>query len=454
MGIRVSDTIHIGLSNLFAHKKRSFSVIFTTGILFSVLLALCMLLKGIENHVTSTETNVTMGKILLLAAVDQTICDDRCDIAKSLSDLETNVKKYGGEVLPTTIYSYNSEYFYQIDSRNFNPKYLSTSQDSEAYTLLASISAISNMLGIQPRDDASVRQKLNAIQTTRERSIGQIITWRSNPAFAATESPKFYVSDILPSNTSVSSLALSNIGQKANSLDLILGAIPVAGSLNFILQAPSQPSNDSMKKYDSSTLGQTILSFPDIKSAQLFSQDDMNSCKDTYIFSHTYPKSYQFKVKPAIGTPLDTATAFSSIWSIVHIILIVLGIIASIVAITTFVRLILGDVKNITLYYALGASKADVILLYVVYLLEICLAAIFLSLIMATIFVIVLNLINAEGFSQIFSLAYGSPEQPIFLIGFTPSAALLIFTFLLTPFLSIIFSYSAFSTHRLAKQIK
>lgn len=117
--MRWIDYLRLSYAGIKAQKRRSFTVIAIVGLLFSIVLALCFIVQGIENTVLDTMLLPTNGSVLIMSTVDQDACDDVCDIPTEVATIQHNVQAYGGTIIPTQAVQTPDGSFYQLNTNVF-----------------------------------------------------------------------------------------------------------------------------------------------------------------------------------------------------------------------------------------------------------------------------------------------------------------------------------------------
>ena len=131
-----------------------------------------------------------------------------------------------------------------------------------------------------------------------------------------------------------------------------------------------------------------------------------------------------------------------------------MAVIAGMIMVSTYTRLIGYDKKEIALYRTMGASSRQVAGVYVVYLLGLSLLASVFALVLGLVLVVMVNLLNGTALAQIFALTFGGEMQRVMFLGF--DAELLGYlgvVLALAPMVAVI-NFGQYKAKGLAKQIK
>lgn len=445
------DYLRLGTANILGHKKRCFTVIIIISAIISVLTAGALVIQGTENQVLATNNRLSNGKVLLQTTADTSSCpedDQSCNLDTKITDIKTTIVQSGGEVIDVPNYQDQFTNYFALP-----PSILSNSATAkldqlppDTLPLLLSPYTAATWLQIPlPLSEQSPTQKVSIVEKIRTAALYHTIT--NQPSHSTR---KFFVLDLSPSGISTSGLNLSAVRQDSSPFNIILSNIPTGDSQTFLIDSPAVHEQ----------LGEPVAStsvwalFPNSTSAYDYSQNSAFHCEDFAKIRNKCPKKFLGEVTPAFGDPLTAVPAFRGIRTVYTVICIILMIIGTITIISTFSRLIAGDSKTISLYYATGASKSQIFLIYSTYLLCISFLASLCALIIGTILALILNLCNTTALSQIFTLAFGIAPQTIILIGWDSAIIYLIATIFVTSILTPILNFHQFSPKKLAQKLK
>lgn len=446
--MRVLDYLRMSWAGIAGHKRRVGIVVVVIGVLFSVLIAACMLTNGVEKAVMAEQTAATNGKVVLLVEVDQGVCGEECDFEKSLETARRKIAEYGGEMLSATRYETGDGTFYSVPEGMLSEG-LSEAED-DVPVVAASVRSIRYWQKKILSQGATAEQRLEAIKETYAEE-GEVIESKRGIGMMAKVGAEYRIGGFLPSAMDRLSLSLSAVNDNHNPLNLILDNLAVGDSVSFVWN-PNQEMKE--KAVEMSSVGQGFAVFDEVEGALAYTKDAANVCSETLAMMKACPKAYQFRVSEVIGTPVSNAEAFKDIWKALRMITVLLSIVAIIVAVSTFLRLLGGEKRTIALYYALGASKVGVIGIYLVYFYLICVIAMMFALLLAGALVWAVNVISAESLMKVFALGFGRPEQRIVLTGWTNEIVVLLAVLRATAPISIILGFGAFSSKNIVRRMK
>lgn len=450
--MRILDCAKIGWASIWGQRRRTLMVVIVVGALFSVMMAATLVLKGTEKIVVRAETQKTQGKVLLLVTVDQLACGNDCNYVVELERARELVDGYGGEAVEGKLYRGVAGTFYAAPDILAVERTLASEDDNVAIVAI-STDVARRYLKLNLQSDMSASQKLRVMEEVARRVAIEPIVYNGMIGAGVDEGANevYRVMELLPSGVGVNSLSLSEVGDDYNVLNLVLNDLQTGGSLNFVLQ----PSVEMLAtELAMSEVGQIWAVFPDVAAATKFTHDKANACSEVAASMGNCRKEYRFKVQPALANPLVNAQSFAAAWSLLHGFMMVFALVAAVVVLTTFLRLMYGDAKTVALYRALGARQIDIYQLQLVYLLMISLMAVGLALIVAFILVLALNWANQTLLMQIFSLGFGERVEQIWLVGFSPEIAWLVGMMVSLAPVGVLMASPAFSAKGLARKLK
>lgn len=454
--MRLTDYFRLGFAGVKAHKKRAFTVVIIVGLLFSVITAGAFILQGLENIALETMLAPTNGKVLVMSSVDTKICGDNCDIAAEVVEIKKNIERYDGKIIPTTISQTADGMFYKAEEKVFSSEANNTTDVTQ---VIVPLGTAANLASIEMQErDAEVADKLATTQEVREKTLGKVV---ENEA-----GEKYYIAEILPSGVYANNLSFMNIGQGGNPLDLILGQIRTGVSQNFITKsAKTEPEEDesdmgqssgfiAMEDTDAEEIGVVFARFENIEAAYKYYQDKANYCSETDRIFNMCGKDCKYQVVSAVSDPIMTYENLQNVWLVFRIVAAVLTVIALIITISTYGRLIGKDMKIIALYHALGANGKQIRLIYLTYLLMLSIMAVGFAMVVGLALAAVLSLVNMTNLTQVFALGFGIETESVWLVGWNNLVLELAGIMIFAAVIAIVLGNGNFSSKELAKKMK
>lgn len=455
--MRLVDYLRLGFAGVKAHKKRAFTVVIIVGLLFSVITAGTFILQGLENMVLETMLEPTKGKILVMSGVDAETCGENCDLKKEVSQINSNIEKYNGKVIPAEVSQTTDGMFYKLEEDVFVNAH--SENNSNVTEVIVPLDTAAKLAEIEmPEQGAEIAGKLEAIDKVQSKTLQQIVTSKTGA--------KYHIAKILPSGVYASDLSFMNIEQGNNPLNLIFGQIRTGMSQNFITKSaevkPEVGSNDdgqysgfiTMDDVKAEEMGIVFAEFENIEAAYDYYRDKVNYCSEKDRIFRMCGKDYRYQVVSAVSNPLTTYENLQNIWLVFKIVAAILAVIALIIALSTYARLISKDMKIISLYHALGATKGQIRVVYAVYLLMLSLMAVGFAILLGLGLAAMLSAVNMESMKQVWSLAFGTQAGEIWLIGWNNLIWWIIGVMILAAIVAVIIGNGNFTSRELAKKIK
>jgi hypothetical protein len=454
--VRLTDYFRLGFAGVKAHKKRAFTVVIIVGLLFSVITAGTFILQGLENVALGTMLAPTNGKVLVMSSVDAKKCGEDCDLKAETEKIKRNIEQYGGKIIPAKISQTADGMFYKTEEKVFGSEANSAIDTTQVIVPLETAANIADIK--MPERDAEVAEQLDAIREVREKTLGKVVENKNGE--------RYYIADILPGGVYASNLSFMNIGQGGNPLDLVLGQIRTGVSQNFIAKsAKTEPKVDKddmgqssgfivMEDIDVEAMGMVLAQFEDVKAAYNYYQDKANYCSETDRIFNMCGKDYKYQVVSAVSDPITTYENLQNVWLVFKIVAAVLAVIALIIAISTYGRLIGKDMKIISLYHALGANGKQIRLVYLTYLLMLSIMAVIFSIVVGLVLAIVLSLVNMTALTQVFTLGFGIEANGIWLVGWNGLILGIAGVMILAAVIAVLIGNGNFGIKELARKLK
>lgn len=434
--MKAIDYLRLGFAGVKAYKKRAFTVVIIVGLLFGVIVAGAFILQGLENVVLGTMLESTGGKVLLMSSVDREICGEGCNRLKEETEMmKRKVEEYGGEVLEARVVRTVDGTFYEMKEDVFG-----VASDNDVMQVVVSLRTAMKLAGMEMLGGkASILEKMQAVVKAREEVLDRVVESKNGA--------KYQIVEILPGAVYLGNLYLSNIGQKGNPLDLIIGSIGTGTSLNFIVDAEI----DEVEVEDP---GVVFASFPDVESADNYYRDEANYCSEVDRAFAQCNKKYRYQVASMISNPLEAYEKFRDIWLVFKVAAAVLTAIALIIALSTYARLIGKDLKIISLYHAMGATGRQIRIVYIVYLLMLSLMAVGFAMILGLGLAAGLSVANMEALEQVWLLAFGVEVGEIWLMGWNNLIWWLMGAMILVAVVAVALGNGNFTSRELARKMK
>lgn len=436
--MHLSDYLRLSTAIISSHEKQALMIIFIVGLPLILLVASIFIVQGLEDSVMSNLLAPTDGKVLLAISIDQGYCQDNCSLQENLTAIQQNISENNGQLLEARLVSNELGTFLQLPSPTTN---LSNLPDN-TIIIAAAVETAAKLIDFElPELGTDPEPKFAAIEAVKEATLQKTITTSQNETY--------YLAAFLPSDYFAYNLSFSNFDQDLNPLDLLLANVRTTSSTNLIFgEIPA-----SMPSINSTEAGIIVAEFPDIQSASNYFYSDINYCSEGDHMLENCNENYRYQVSQVVGSPVHAYRNFQEIWSVLSVFIIVICAIEAIVVVSTYVRLIDKDAKTISLYYAMGANKAQIINIYIFYLLALSFLAVALAILFGALVALIISCTNAEALAQSFILYFTVANSPRLIAWNWSIAVIGLFILALAP-ISVLLSLSRFASKNLNKSLK
>lgn len=443
--MRTLDYLRLGAAGMKAHKKRALVIVVIVGLLFGVVAAGAFFLQGLEKVALAEMLTPTEGKVLVMSSVDTRACGEDCEVAAEVEKIKEKIGEHGGEVVPVAVRQTAEGMFYVVDEGVFREVFSGVKADSaeseggEMMTVVVPLEVAAELAGIEmPESGASVAERMVAIYKVREETLGRTVESETGA--------RYEVAGILPGGVYATDLSLVYVGQSGNPLNMLFGQVKTGVSQSFgVGQAEDM---------DVEAMGMVLAVFEDIEAAEGYYRDEVNYCAEVDRMMGRCSEEYRYQVAAAVADPLGTYDNLQQVWSVFKIAAAVLAAIAVLIALSTYVRLLGGDVKIIALYHAMGATGWQIRLVYLTYLVMLSVLAVGFAVILGLGLAAVLSLVNMAALKEVFAMGFGVVTEEIWLVGWSEVIWWLAGALLAAAGLAVVLGNGNFAGKELGKRMK
>ena len=457
--MRTLDYLRLGAAGMKAHKKRALVVVMIVGLLFGVVAAGAFFLQGLEQVALAEMLAPTEGKVLVMSSVDTRACGEDCEVAAEVEKMKEKIGEYGGEVVPAAVRQTAEGMFYVVDEGVFGEVFSGVKADSaeseggEAMTVVVPLEVAAELAGIEmPESGASVAERMVAIYKVREAALGRTVESETGA--------RYEVAGILPGGVYATDLSLVYAGQSGNPLNMLFGQVKTGMSQSFGVGAgdglaeAEATSGELAGEVDAEAMGMVLAVFEDIEAAEGYYRDEVNYCAEVDRMMRRCSEEYRYQVAAAVADPLGTYDNLQQVWSVFKIAAAVLAAIAVLIALSTYVRLLGGDVKIIALYHAMGATGWQIRLVYLTYLVMLSALAVGFAVILGLGLAAGLSLVNMAALKEVFAMGFGVVTEEIWLVGWSEVIWWLVGALLVAAVLAVVLGNGNFAGKELGKRMK
>lgn len=407
--MKISQALKLGHQSIMGHKRRNLTTITIIGLLFGLLSGIIFTTQGTENAILRA-ANETLGESYYVSLMTnfykkdcrQEAIPDQPNSFNIICPEDTATKsaqlvdQYGGEIV-----SQGSTYT-RIITPSQLPQFVSADLDrvpADAIAVLAGPDALSPYLNVGYFTQMPLARRAEFVLTQLPEAVGATVETTNRGG------DRWYVAGILPSG-SITHIK-DTPGQSFNPFDMILdflGMSSNSGQPLIYLDVDSPATQEGIAALrEQNTIAENmtyiLAKFSDPSTALKFVDrevcgNNISGCNKLFLLDSGFDNR--------IGLHESSRIA----WGILDIVETIIIAIAAVIMFFTFIKVLGDQTAQIRLYRSLGASTADICLIYGAYLLEVCLYAIGFMLILGLVIAGLTSLLNAAAFSDILTAAY------------------------------------------------
>ena len=416
MKLRLSDAIRISWSSVGGHKVRSLLVAGTIAILFGVVLGVNFVLQGLEDTVVAASVVPTAGKVYIesqyyvTSGAPSTMTEEEIlnpDFVKRRAELEADADEYGGKLVG-----------------------VKTSFNDRPPVEIISVEAVEEYIEL---DLAGVPEgKVPVLVPWKGFSYDEAMYGMQAEELQRNFEDDFYVVGVMPM-TEKGRLELG-VG---NPLNFLLSSVPsnyayypvLIDDGSGVVQKYLKKRIDVHQQQREEDFAEMVAADPgmdeeDYRDAYDYIMSQAIQADRAAIFQFDDPqKAIAYALQPydyanylmqqdLFSNTISVARSFAGLKNMLVVIEVILLIVAVVIATLTFGHMIDQDAATIALYRAMGATKLQILLIYLCYLVELCILALGVCLVIALGIAGVTALMNAGELSQKLQEFYRLAEAP------------------------------------------
>lgn len=445
MGLKFSDAVRLSWSNIAQHKKRSVGIVLTISLLFGVIMGFNFITSGIEETTISASAGQTGGEVYIEVRYGSSSDDifdptynpeekPEIDLDAVLNEeadekIHERVAQYGGEVVGYYWY-YQLDYPYRVITRSAVERFI----DADLWESVpeGKVPVIMPEGWKPPQNMDNFEERLGDVLYR----VGSI---------PSTEAGKPTTDGFNPLNIILAQLA------SATNDDFWLVDDGSGEVERFIKEQLEQYLSEDGGWYNTAPVQKkAVVKFDNPYKAMAFA----NPSEEKFGIK-IYTDDFKYNAQDLFGTTLMVVNSFNMQKVLLIAVEILLLIVATLVAVLTFAHLIDQDAATVALYRAMGASTSNIYLIYFLYLIELCLLAVVVAMVIAFVFIGLLAITSigalAERLQEFYNLKY-LPEVTLF--RFNGAFWAIIVTIMLVAPLSLLLTMRRFSAKHIAKKLK
>ena len=370
-------------------------VIVVIGAMFSLLFAVNLIIAGVRRNAEELAERGSGGETLVMVTKKVECATVECEVPEvDEEEAREIIQKYGGKVIAEVglegiAYSLPEEML-----RKAIEVPVETVPDGVRIKV-TSLSNASLRAMVPIPEGTNVKAKLEAVERIQEKVVGKI---------RETSSGEEMIVGILP-YALVLNLSLENVGDKWNPLNMVLDKVKTVNEYGeFYVRRRGEEAEKVVG---------LVASFGEVSEAYKYMRDDTNYDSD---LDDSYKRA-EFEVREILGSGVETYVQTEILQIIVNLVSAGLAVVAAVVLITTVVRLVGQEKRTVWLYRAMGATKREIILVYFLYVMELCVLAVGLALLVAVVVALGMSWFNEGNLETVVELGYGVKDYRMVLLG-------------------------------------
>lgn len=416
MKLRLSDAIRISWSSVGGHKVRSLLVAGTIAILFGAVLGVNFVLQGLEDTVVAASVVPTAGEVYIesqyyvTSGVPSTMTEEEIlnpSFVKRRAELEADADEYGGKLVGMKT-SFNDWPPVEIITLGAVEKYIELDL---AKVPQGKVPVLVPWKGFS-YDEAMYGMQAEELQRNFEDNfyaVGVIPTTKKGRLELGVGNPLNFLLSSVPSNYAYYPVLIdggSGVVQKYLKKRIDVHQQQREEDFAEMVAAdPEMDEEDYRDAYDY-IMSQAIQA----DRAAIFQFDDPQ--KAIAYALQPYDYANYLMQQDLFSNTISVARSFAGLKNMLVVIEVILLIVAVVIATLTFGHMIDQDAATIALYRAMGATKLQIMLIYLCYLLELCALALGMCVVIALAISGATALLNAGELGQKLQEFYRLAETP------------------------------------------
>ncbi len=400
--MKISDIFFLSTRNIARYKQRSAKILLTISILFGIILFISILMRYLENNIILASYNSVDPEILievqnnkqdpqdslLNKSINSQEDESLSKIQTSIDNsFETNIRKrineYNG-ILIGHSWIFQLDYPYKIIDKKVVEKFIDKNLFSDIPDGKVPVIMPKGWQPPATPDDHALRDRIG----------DTLYRVGSFPDVGNNIHDNF--------NFSLSNFLTTQLPRKKHDSFLIID--DGSGAVEKYLMSQLEKYKLEGGYYENTTINKNaIISFKRPEDVIGFSK---NGSK---ILTIDLYNNYDYSVDDLYGTTLQVSAQFNNQRAILLMIYLTCFIVAAIVFIITLKQIIIEDSSTIAQYKILGATTWQIIAIYFMHFLELCILSILIifsaSILLSTVVMLILNMSLSESLRDFYNLA-------------------------------------------------
>ncbi|MBQ3464242.1 hypothetical protein IJH27_00160 [Candidatus Saccharibacteria bacterium] len=455
--MKLIELIKLGHRSVSAHKKRSLITIFLISILSGAFLSFIFLIEGLVKTIDDYSKNLRGDSSVITLTTNCKSAGD-CSSASTLETLVAEkARPYGGK----TLVSLESAYF--IPEEYLRPLVevsLASLKSEETSPRLYRIVSLETAASLadpssNSRTGSTKVYSLSEINSIKNSVLGKefVETHQFFSSAETAEGDSATYEEVTVSYVVVGVVGTSEVDlSEAVNFDshgpfsLVFQNIRSGVAHNDIYIDDGSELVTSLKSYKEYAVPAVLTKFTSTLSA--FNYYDHEDC------SANINCSGEYSVSEWIGGSLAVRSSIKSSMLVIYLVGAIVTLATLTISVFSFIRLVNENAGSAALYHSLGASNLDIFLIYLSYLIEICLMSIILSSVIGLIIAVVMSSQYSLELSDLLTSMFARDVSVEYLFGFGTEVLVVYGAILLSAPLCSLLTLDQLSAANIAKRLK
>lgn len=431
----LTDVLKISFRKVIRQFRRSYKLVVAMSILFCLIFTINLFFTGLRNSYTKFSQSKVGGQVIISATSPNSYTDLKKLEEVAKNEMVQDIEKFGGKILKNirTVTRNNIPVLPKSSVQNLievDP----SNAPKDAIPILTTTSFGELLLGQYDNkiNKLTAVEYLSKYQDYREKVLGK--------TFETDNGAKFFVVGLLPGSYHLTNYSFYALERNVDTtlLNELLDDIPLQGFEPIAVDNSNQ---------DFWQTGQNV------EYEMVYAV--FNNQKDVYryleqgkaMFRTIIPDDRSYNANVILGLSPEITFIFNFFQIIIRIISFILFIVATVVILSTNIRLIAQDEEEIVLYRSLGATKSQLKIFYGIYFFILIISALIFAYFVASFILILFHLFRGQLINIQAALAFSLKDVPqVFWYGVSSDILVIIVAALLLAPLSTLLNSRKFSS--------
>lgn len=434
-----TDVLKLSFRKFIRQFRRSYKLVVAMSILFCLIFTINLFFTGLRNSYIKFLQSKAGGQVIISATSPNSYTDLKKLEEVAKNEMVQDIEKFGGKILKNirTVTRNNIPVLPKSSVQNLievDP----SNAPKDAIPILTTTFYGELLLGQYDNkiNKLTAVEYLSKYQDYREKVLGK--------TFENKDGAKFFVVGLLPGGYHLTDYSFYALEQNVDTtlLNLLLDDIPLQGFEPIAIDNGNQDFWQTGQNVKQNVKYEMVYAvFDNQKDARHYLEQGKASFRMVTLDDRSYNANVILGLSPEI------TFIFNFFQIIIRIISFVLFIVATVVILSTNIRLIAQDEEEIALYRSLGATKSQLKIFYGIYFFILIVSALIFAYFVASFILILFHLFRGQLINIQATLAFSLKDVPqVFWYGVSSDILVIIVAALLLAPLSTLLNSRKFSS--------